>query len=255
MLAIVTVLVIVALSMLITRLATIALTITGMSRQSARFQARSALTGSGFTTTESESITSHPVRRQIIMMLMLVGSAQIVSVLGGVVIGFARAEGGDDILAQVTLLGVGIGGLLLLASNRHVDRFLQRVFTRLLRRYTDLDVRDYASLLRIHGNYSVSELEVRAGDWLAAHRLDELALSDEGVLVLGIQRRDGSYDGAPRGTTQVQAGDTLIIYGPGERLEDLDRRPSGSKGERARAEALEDQREREAEPTHDPSGG
>jgi len=35
-------------------------TATGLSRESARFQARSALTGGGFTTTESEAVVRHP---------------------------------------------------------------------------------------------------------------------------------------------------------------------------------------------------
>ena len=48
--------VIVTLSALITRVAAIALAHTGLSTESARFQARSAYTGTGFTTGESEKI-------------------------------------------------------------------------------------------------------------------------------------------------------------------------------------------------------
>jgi len=61
---IVAVLTILALSLVITRVATVALTMTGLSRQVARFQARSALTGTGFTTSEAETVVNHPVRRQ-----------------------------------------------------------------------------------------------------------------------------------------------------------------------------------------------
>jgi Trk-type K+ transport system membrane component len=42
-----------ALSLFITRLATTALAATGLSWQAARFQARSAFTGTGFTTSEA----------------------------------------------------------------------------------------------------------------------------------------------------------------------------------------------------------
>ena len=48
MFAVVTLLLVLVLSILITRVATVALTHTGLSRQTARFQARSALTGVGF---------------------------------------------------------------------------------------------------------------------------------------------------------------------------------------------------------------
>jgi len=42
-----------------------ALGATGMQRIKARFQALSSITGTGFTTRESESIVNHPKRRQI----------------------------------------------------------------------------------------------------------------------------------------------------------------------------------------------
>ena len=53
MAAIATVFVVVIVSLLVTRVATVALTLTGMSREMVRFQARSALTGVGFTTSEA----------------------------------------------------------------------------------------------------------------------------------------------------------------------------------------------------------
>jgi len=71
-----TVLVVAVISLLITRVATVAFVLTGMSQEAARFQARSALTGTGFTTTESESVVGHPVRRRIVMALMLLGGGR-----------------------------------------------------------------------------------------------------------------------------------------------------------------------------------
>jgi len=84
--AILTLMIVLTLSLVVTRAATVALTATGMSREAARFQARSAFSGAGFTTTESESVVRHPVRRRIIMWLMLAGSAGIVAVIASVVL-------------------------------------------------------------------------------------------------------------------------------------------------------------------------
>ena len=64
MIGAVTLFLIITLSALITKVAAIALVHTGLSTESAKFQARSAYTGAGFTTSESESITNHPVRRK-----------------------------------------------------------------------------------------------------------------------------------------------------------------------------------------------
>ncbi|MDX1657661.1 MAG: TrkA C-terminal domain-containing protein [Nitriliruptorales bacterium] len=242
MAAIVTILVVVLASLIVTRIATTALTLTGMSQQAARFQARSALTGTGFTTSEAEAIVTHPVRRRIVMLLMLIGSAGVITVIGGFVIGFVGSSEADlpDWAKFLTLIG-GLAVILGLFRIPTVDRGLQRVIRRLLRRYTDLEVRDYASLLHIHGDYSVSELRVEEHHWMNNQTLADLRLNDEGVLVLGIQRGDEEYVGAPKGHHELRTGDVLVIYGPGNRLEDLDRRPAGIAGHQAHEVATAEQ--------------
>ena len=69
--AIITFSIIILLGLLINRIATAALMSTGMSKEMARFQARSAFSTVGFTTTESESVVNHPVRRRIIAFLRI----------------------------------------------------------------------------------------------------------------------------------------------------------------------------------------
>ena len=59
--AVVLLLIVAFVSLLITRVATVALTTTGMSAPVARFQARSAMSGVGFTTSEADSVVNHPV--------------------------------------------------------------------------------------------------------------------------------------------------------------------------------------------------
>lgn len=244
MLAAFTLVLVVAVSILVTRVATVALTLTGLSHEAARFQARSALTGAGFTTSESEAIVNHPVRRRIVMTLMLMGSAGIVTVVATAAVGFtgdAATTGGR--VGQVVTLLVGLGLLWAAAASRAVDKALQPIIHSLLRRYTDIDTRDYARLLHVAGDFSVTELAVEPGDWLAGRELQELRLNDEGVLVLGIQRADGSYLGAPKGWAEIGAGDTLVLYGTGERLAELDDRRAGIIGEQMHEQAVEEMRE------------
>lgn len=238
---IITVLVVILLSMLVGRFATIALTLTGMSREAAKFQARSALTGAGYTTVESESVVNHPVRRRIVMTLMLSGSAGIVTVLASVMLAFANSASRDNGRPELTLvlLVVGIAGLLALMNLRPVDRAVSRLIRATLRRFTDIDVRDYAALLEIHGGYAISELQVDERDWIAGHTLAELRLNDEGVIVLGVQRTGGTYIGAPTGRTRVYAGDVLLLYGHGDQVADLDVREQGASGEDRHRQATE----------------
>ena len=65
---------------LITKIASEAFIHTGLSKQSAKFQARFAFTGVGFTTQEAE-IVNHPGRRRIILSMMLIGNVGEISAI------------------------------------------------------------------------------------------------------------------------------------------------------------------------------
>ncbi len=238
MTALLSLLVVVALSLLVTRIATVALTLTGLSKESARFQARSAFTGSGFTTSESEAVVRHPVRRRIVMVLMLLGNAGIVAVVGSFLLTFIEAGQPGQWLPRIAVLAAGLLLIGALATSSWVDRQISRLTTWALRRYTELEVRDYSALLHLAGEYKVVELEVRPGDWLADQTLGELDLRKEGLMVLGVQRPDGAYVGVPRGGTRVEAGDVLVVYGRTSALAELDRRRAGHAGEVAHQEAV-----------------
>jgi Trk-type K+ transport system membrane component len=88
MAGIIPVILILVFSILINRVASIALMHTGLSRESSRFQARSAFTGVGFTTSESEKVVNHPVRRRILLILMILGNAGIVTGVASLIIVF-----------------------------------------------------------------------------------------------------------------------------------------------------------------------
>jgi hypothetical protein len=250
---IITLLLVLVASLIVTRVATVILTLTGLSAESARFQARSALTGVGFTTTEAESVVNHPVRRRVVMALMLIGSAGVITVIATLLLSFVGA-GGQEASTRLLLLVGGLVGVLFLARSSLFDRVLKRAIHGGLARWTDLDVRDYDSLLHLSGEWRIMEIFVEPGDWTAGRTVEELSPWDEGVRVLGVVRHDGRYVGAPIGATEIRPGDTLIAYGRAERLCELDRRQAGPDGDAAHVRAVEEQRRvvaeelREAEP-------
>ena len=237
MLPLVSVLVAITLSLLVTRVATEALVLTGLSHQVALFQARSAFTGSGFTTQESEKIVNHPVRRRIVMWLMFLGNAGVITVISSLVITFISTAQADKLLLRLLLLFLGLTLLWFIATNHTFNRFLTRFVRWALGRWTSLDVRDYASLLHLQGEYQVMELEVQTQDWLAERRLDEVSLRDEGISILGIQRADKTYIGVPQGSTYIRAGDLLILYGRQSALAELDSRRHDRAGDLAHEQA------------------
>ena len=114
MAGVITVILILVFSILITRVASIALTHTGLSRESSKFQARRAFTG----------------------------------------VDQDRDPAGRDFHP------------LYLANSQWVDSQLSRVIKKLLKRYGGLDVRDYATLLQLAGEYRIAEIGIECDHWL-----------------------------------------------------------------------------------------
>lgn len=232
MVAVVSLVVIVTIGLLITRIATVALTMTGMSLAHARFQARSAFTGTGFTTSEAEAVVSHPVRRRIVMVLMLVSGAGAVSVLGTLILSYAGVDSTGGGLRRTVVIIASMAGLLWLAKNDRVDRLLRRVIERVLSRVADLEVRDYAAILHLRGRWQVVQLPVKDDDWITSRPIGMLRLPEEGVAVLGVERDDG-WIGAPSEDLRLRAGDVVTLYGRQAILDDIAERLHGDEGEDA----------------------
>lgn len=242
MLAIVSLVVIIVVSMIVVRVATVALTLTGLSTPLARFQARSAFTSTGFTTTETEKVMRHPVRRRIIMILMVFGNAGFVTAISSLILSFMGAESSGGLWARIGVLALCLSLLWMIAYSDWVDRRLSEIIQRTLQRWSDLEIRDYAGLLHLNGDYIVVELNVNTEDWLADAKLHDLKLADEGVLVLGIEKPDATYIGAPRGDTPLEANDTVLLYGKASVLRNLDERRTGAAGNWEHHKAVDDQK-------------
>ncbi len=240
-------LLVVLFSIIVVRIGTVALKMTGLSRDVAAFQAQSAFSGVGFTTSESEYVVSHPVRRRIIRILMLLGSAGFTSALATLVLTFVNTTPAES-LERAMWLAVGLGVLLFFGKSKLVDRGLSWLIERALERFTTIKVYDYEQLLGLSRGYTISMFKVREDSWLAGRKLRDLRLDEEGVLVLSIYRRvDGEerFIGAPHGDTEIMVGDTLVCYGPEDTLLNLSKRLKGPAGDREHAEAVRMERLRE----------
>ena len=71
----------VTIMIVIVRIGGVALELTGLPADVARFQALSAFTGTGFTTREAEQIVGKMERRRIVSVLMLLGNAGLITAI------------------------------------------------------------------------------------------------------------------------------------------------------------------------------
>ena len=252
MIAITSLMATLVLSLLVTRIGAMALMLTGLSSETARFQARSAFCGVGFTSSETELIMSHPVRRRIIYSLMLLGSIGLATVMATTLASLLQADiTSSEFPIRIGFLVIGLSLLWFFSRSRSAERHLNRLISWALRKFSKLEVRDYVSLLNLQSGYSVLEIRLQSKDWLANRSLRELNLTREGILVLGIRRNNGVFLGAPKADTSTAGDDTLVLYGPIDRLAELDHRKAGFRGDQAHQEAVQDHQE-ELEQVNDP---
>ncbi|MEO1056540.1 MAG: hypothetical protein AAFY28_06435 [Actinomycetota bacterium] len=212
MYAVATFLVVAVITLTFTRLATGALLATGTPASVAAFQARSAFSGAGFTTTEAENVVNHPVRRRIIATTMFVGSLGTPTLVVSVMVGFLAPGPGSTTERSLVVLS-GLLLILLTATNRPMTRILTDVG----RRYAN------RRLLPALSNDVEEELTLGDAYIVAALPLDDhpintyrslTALSDglADVQVLGLRRR-GEYIDAAGSDVELDRGDELIVYG------------------------------------------
>ena len=244
MIAAITLFLVVALSVMVTKVATIALIHTGLSNHGARFQARSAYTGAGFTTSESENIMSHPVRRKIIYNLMLIGNAGIVTVMSSLILTFVLPNTLSSKLYGLLIVVLGMGFLWWAIKSKWVDRGLSKLIRRMLKKYAKLDVLDYAAVLHLKDDYKVSEKRIDAEDWMANKTLKELNLRREGITVLGIDRIGGEYIGSPTGSFAILPNDVITVYGKEEVIKNIYARKNDFQASVAHKEFVEKEERR-----------
>lgn len=204
-----------SISVFIIRVASVALRYTGLSETSARFQALSAFSGAGFTTSESETVVNYPIRRRIVSILIIIGNMGLVTVLAALVASLVRTDG--EVSAVVTQLVWLTGGLALLwflMLNKTADRILCRWIGKFLDSATFLGHRSFHRLLQIGDGFSVCEHPFPAR-WRNGHagsarsELEELDLS-----VLVVNSPQGEQLEACVDLDGLTSDHTLILFGP-----------------------------------------
>ena len=220
MYAVATFLVVAILSMAFTQLASGALIATGLPPGVATFQARSAFSGAGFTTTEAENVVNHPGRRKIIGITMFVGNLGTPTLVVTVLVGFLGPGPGNT--TERTL--VTVSGLILavmLIANRPMQRALARFGQRHARErllpHLDSQI---AELLTVGDDYVIGSVRVAEGPGPTVRSLRGIDEALPALHVLGVQQGD-EYFGAPPVDLKLAADDRIIVYGQRRDLEHL----------------------------------
>jgi hypothetical protein len=220
MAAIIALLVIVFVSLLVVRVGSKALMMTGLSWDTASFQSYSAFFGVGFTTREAEMVVNHPIRRRIIRDLIFAGNVGLTSALATLVVSVMQAHTGKQAVLLIGTIVGGLAGLILLFRVKFVQSIVDAIIQKAVRKAGLVRVLDYELLLRVQAGYCVSEIEVLKESPLVGRSLSDSRPWDKGVVILAIKRNDQTLSGIPNRSDVIEVGDVLTAYG---REEDLKR--------------------------------
>lgn len=212
-----TIAILLMITLLVIKVATLAMRLTGLPEQVAQFQCISALTGTGFTTTEAEMIVNYPIRRRIVITLMVLGNFGLVSVASTFIVAFVDADGrGETVVFQVLMILLAIIMTFVIMLNQWLDRLLTKITGRILSYTTDIEHRGYHRVFQLSDGYSVVE---------HAYKQDTpttfSAMEHFGLTLLAIQSAGTKQTVTIESDQPIGPGDILVYFGHDKAHEDL----------------------------------
>ena len=197
----------------------VALEATGMERKKARFQALSALTGTGFTTREAEEIVGHPRRRLIATWLMFLGSVGIILflliLLVILLVGVKPAKPTSPVLIILSAIPPII--LIVLYWIGVLDKLGTLIVNWLKRSSYFTSEFSIKEIVHQSGDYSIARLTVGRKAPEVGCKIGDIDLAKQDIRILAIERGDRTL-AFPEAKEMVQAGDHLLCYGKTEKL-------------------------------------
>lgn len=202
------------LLIMIIEVSTILLEATGLRKEVARFQAISLLTGTGFTTSESELVIDHPIRRKIASFLIIFGTLSFAIILSYVISFFVNST------IYLSDLGIGAAVLflaILIIRSSIIHSFLSRKIGSQIEKYY-VHHKSVEEVFHLDGKNAMCQFILNE-----SHKkiidipLKELQLAEQDVKILNIHRNRQSIKN-PTGSTVLLPGDEVLVYGNVERI-------------------------------------
>ena len=206
------------ISMLFVRAGAIALMMTGMHYEQAKFQALSAFTSTGFTTREAEKVVNHPTRRKIISGLMIGGYAGIAAVLVSATSSVA-ASSAKDLPRTVLLLALGLAVIYLVGRYTGLMGRWEDFVENYLRHRFEFEYASVEELLHLSEGYGLVRLEIGTDSPFLGRLIGQIGKSRRDTLIIGVER-GRTWLAARKMKDALKAGDQLVIYGLIERLKE-----------------------------------
>ena len=223
-LAVILILTIIMVYLILIRIFTVLLRITGLTNEKAKFQAISLLTSCGFTTSESEIIANDRARRKIAIVAMVTGysfSVIIVSLLFNVLISLNQAQTSSTLKVILIASGVFVAVLIFFQLpfiKKMNERIIAKIALKIIQRK---QYENTITILDSYGKDAICEIMINnLPEIFEDKKLSEIRIRDTYKLnMLMIKRKNKVVDITKN--TIVQHHDVIVVFGPYQSIKDL----------------------------------
>jgi Trk-type K+ transport system membrane component len=217
----------------VVRIGAIAFQVTGLEWSVAKFQALSCFSGTGFTTKESELITSDKQRRKIATILIILGNAGFVIMIATLA---SSVFPGETLISKLSesFLPFDIPSVLVKWVNLTIivvvvygiykvftyEKFVRKMTTFLRKKIIKKEIFQKVSfeeLLLATGGYGISRITVSSGSPVLEKTLSKSELRNYDITVLAIVR-GGETIPNPQANMKILLSDELICFGKLENI-------------------------------------
>ncbi|MCL5036226.1 MAG: TrkA C-terminal domain-containing protein [Chloroflexi bacterium] len=204
----------VSVSYIVVRIGAIALRITGLEWNAARFEALSAFSRTGFTTSEAEKVIDSPLRRRIIIWLIVLGNAGLVTVIITMV-QTLHFRIKDDLIVQgiyFIVIIIIFGTFYRLLAHEVTSNRLDAYIERQLRRYAVFKKLDWRQIFHQQEGFGIVSVTLTDKNPLCGRTAMNSGLESFNIIIVAIQR-PAKFIPTPGSTEIIRPGDMLICYG------------------------------------------
>lgn len=189
---------------------------TGLDRKIARFQVISMLTGTGFTTGESELIIDHPVRRRLGAFLILFGAFSLAVIISAI----SNLLTDNFYTMEIAYIAGGLLVLLFVLRAPFVQTTMAKKMKSELKENYELADLPISDVLLMDEDDEVREIAIKEDSRFAERTFDEIVDKKDDIMLLFIKRGEINIRSKAH-ETKLEPGDKLVLYGNNPRIEEI----------------------------------
>ncbi|WP_210364137.1 TrkA C-terminal domain-containing protein [Bacillus sp. REN3] len=188
---------------------------TGLERKVAQFQVISMLTGTGFTTGESELIIDHPVRRRLGAFLILFGAFSLAVIISAI----SNLLTDSFYTMEIAYIAAALIVLLLIVRAPFLQKRLGKKLKKEIKEYYELADLPISDVLLLEDDDEVREISIREESPFVGKTFKEIIDDEDDLLLLFIKRGDVNIR-HKAGQSKLEPGDRIIVYGRNSLIEE-----------------------------------